>query len=381
MTRARTASRSSRSGRATACRTSRAVDDGGQGRVRRRLCAAGCPVIEVTAFVSPKWVPQMADAGEVFAGIPPRAGTRYTALVPNLAGLERALSAGARESRSSPPRPRHSAGGTSIRASLTRWRPTRRLQREPPNSGSRVRAYLSTAFGCPFEGAVDPTTRGRRRGIARRDGCLRSRGQRHDRDRASRSGADRRRRRGRARRARPHRAALPRHARHRAGQRARRARSRHRDVRRLGRRARRMPLRAGRDRQSRDRGSDLHARRPRHRHRRRRCRRCSRPPRSSSRSSATPCRRVITAPPARPPPGPDPGQTRDRSGTGPWWGSEPAAPRRTRGVRRIGALRRPRPRHPRLQPIVRPGVDDPLERNLGEPRVRDRELCEREFVD
>src|SRR5436305_7904404 len=58
-----------------------------------RLSAAGLPVIEVSAFVSPKWVPQMADAADVFAGIVRRPGTRYTALVPNLAGLERALAA------------------------------------------------------------------------------------------------------------------------------------------------------------------------------------------------------------------------------------------------------------------------------------------------
>src|SRR6266478_5694062 len=62
-----------------------------------RLSAAGLPVIEVTAFVSPKWVPQMADASEVFAGIARTPGTRYTALVPNLAGLDRALAAGVAE--------------------------------------------------------------------------------------------------------------------------------------------------------------------------------------------------------------------------------------------------------------------------------------------
>src|SRR6266478_1888366 len=62
-----------------------------------RLSAAKLPVIEVSAFVSPKWVPQMADAAEVFAGITRRPGTRYTALVPNLAGLDRALGAGVRE--------------------------------------------------------------------------------------------------------------------------------------------------------------------------------------------------------------------------------------------------------------------------------------------
>jgi hydroxymethylglutaryl-CoA lyase len=57
------------------------------------LSAAGLPVIEVSAFVSPKWVPQMADAAEVFAGISRAPGVRYTALVPNVAGLERAFEA------------------------------------------------------------------------------------------------------------------------------------------------------------------------------------------------------------------------------------------------------------------------------------------------
>ncbi len=62
-----------------------------------RLSAAGLPVIEVASFVSPKWVPQMADASEVFAGISRREGIRYTALVPNLQGLERAHAAGVKE--------------------------------------------------------------------------------------------------------------------------------------------------------------------------------------------------------------------------------------------------------------------------------------------
>src|SRR6476646_4072084 len=59
-----------------------------------KLADAGLPVIEVSSFVSPKWVPQMADAAEVFAGITRRTGTRYAALVPNLAGLDRAMAAG-----------------------------------------------------------------------------------------------------------------------------------------------------------------------------------------------------------------------------------------------------------------------------------------------
>ena len=62
-----------------------------------RLSAAGLPVIEVAAFVSPKWIPQMADAREVFAGIQRQPGVRYTALVPNVAGLERAMAAGVGE--------------------------------------------------------------------------------------------------------------------------------------------------------------------------------------------------------------------------------------------------------------------------------------------
>src|SRR5689334_13438415 len=62
-----------------------------------RLSDAGFSVIEVGAFVSPKWVPQMADTAAVFAGIARRAGTRYTALVPNLSGLDRAVAAGVTE--------------------------------------------------------------------------------------------------------------------------------------------------------------------------------------------------------------------------------------------------------------------------------------------
>src|SRR6185295_6323185 len=61
------------------------------------LSAAHLPVIEVSAFISPKWVRQMADAAAVFAGITPELDIRYTALVPNLVGLDRALAAGVRE--------------------------------------------------------------------------------------------------------------------------------------------------------------------------------------------------------------------------------------------------------------------------------------------
>jgi len=121
-----------------------------------RLGAAGLPVIEVSAFVSPRWVPQMADASEVFAGITRRPGVRYTALVPNLAGLERARAAGVTEvavfAASSETFSLKNINQT-IDASLETYRAVAARCAE---LGMRVRAYLSTAFGCPFEGSVDP---------------------------------------------------------------------------------------------------------------------------------------------------------------------------------------------------------------------------------
>jgi isopropylmalate/homocitrate/citramalate synthase len=120
------------------------------------LSAAGHAVIEVAAFVSPKWVPQMADAAEVFAGITRRPGTRYTALVPNIAGLERALGARVDEvaifaaASESFSRKNINQG---IDDSLAGYRTVCDAARA---ANLPVRAYLSTAFGCPFEGAVDP---------------------------------------------------------------------------------------------------------------------------------------------------------------------------------------------------------------------------------
>jgi hydroxymethylglutaryl-CoA lyase len=115
-----------------------------------RLSAAGLPVVEVSAFVSPKWVPQMRDAGEVFAGITRRPGTRYTALVPNLAGLDRAAAAhvsevaifaAASETFS------HRNINRSIDESLAEYT---RVCEQARALGIRVRGYLSTAFGCPY---------------------------------------------------------------------------------------------------------------------------------------------------------------------------------------------------------------------------------------
>src|SRR5581483_11854911 len=121
-----------------------------------KLSAAGLPVIEVSAFVSPKWVPRMADAAEVFAGIARRPGTRYTALVPNLAGLDRAIAARVEE--------------VAIFAAATETFSRKNINQTVDESlvtykqvcdralaaGLRVRGYLSTAFGCPYEGAVSP---------------------------------------------------------------------------------------------------------------------------------------------------------------------------------------------------------------------------------
>src|SRR5580765_4412208 len=121
-----------------------------------RLSAAGLPVIEVSAFVSPKWVPQMADAAEVFAGITKAPGTRYTALVPNLAGLGRALAAGVTEvavfAASTDTFSRKNIN-QSVDESLVTYAD---VCRRALSAGLRVRGYLSTAFGCPYEGAVPP---------------------------------------------------------------------------------------------------------------------------------------------------------------------------------------------------------------------------------
>jgi len=121
-----------------------------------RLSAAGCPVIEVTAFVSPKWVPQMADAAAVFSGIVKRPGTKYSALVPNVAGLERAMAAGVTEiavfAAASETFSRKNIN-QGIEESLAGYKAVcdRALA-----AGLRVRGYLSTAFGCPYEGPVPP---------------------------------------------------------------------------------------------------------------------------------------------------------------------------------------------------------------------------------
>ena len=120
------------------------------------LSAAGFEAIEATSFVSPKAVPQLADAAEVLAGIARRPGTQYIALVPNLRGFERALAAGTRAiavfTAASESFARRNINAT-IAESLANFRPVAKAAR---SEGIWVRGYISTAFGCPFEGAVAP---------------------------------------------------------------------------------------------------------------------------------------------------------------------------------------------------------------------------------
>jgi isopropylmalate/homocitrate/citramalate synthase len=123
-----------------------------------RLTEAGHSAIEVSAFVSPTWVPQMADAQEVFAGITRRPGVRYTALVPNLTGLSRARKAGVDDIAifvaASQTFSRRNINQT-IAESLGTYVG---VVDEARSAGVRVRGYISAAFGCPFEGDVPAET-------------------------------------------------------------------------------------------------------------------------------------------------------------------------------------------------------------------------------
>jgi hydroxymethylglutaryl-CoA lyase len=121
-----------------------------------RLALAGYTRIEVSAFVNPRWVPQMADAAEVFAGITRRRGVSYTALVPNLQGLARARQALVDEV-SVFPAASESFSRRNLNQSVTEaMAASRSVCAEALSAGLRVRAYLSVAFGCPFEGTVSP---------------------------------------------------------------------------------------------------------------------------------------------------------------------------------------------------------------------------------
>ncbi|HEY2868339.1 MAG TPA: hydroxymethylglutaryl-CoA lyase [Gaiellales bacterium] len=125
-------------------------------RLIERLAGAGLPVVEATSFVSPRAVPQLADADEVLPAIRRRTGVRYPVLVPNVRGLDRALAAGAEAiavfTAASDEFTRANIGMT-IAESLLAFAPV--LQRAQAE-GIWTRGYISTAFGCPYSGEVQP---------------------------------------------------------------------------------------------------------------------------------------------------------------------------------------------------------------------------------
>ncbi|CAB1368765.1 hydroxymethylglutaryl-CoA lyase [Denitratisoma oestradiolicum] len=122
----------------------------------RRLAETGLSAIEATAFVSPKWVPQMADNAEVMAQIERRPGLSYPVLVPNEKGLEAALAAGAREvavfGAASEAFSRKNIN-CSMAESLDRFRPVAAAAQA---AGVSVRGYVSCVLGCPYQGEVVP---------------------------------------------------------------------------------------------------------------------------------------------------------------------------------------------------------------------------------
>jgi hydroxymethylglutaryl-CoA lyase len=119
-----------------------------------RLADCGFRSVEATSFVSPKWVPQLADAAEVFAGLRRKPGVGYPVLVPNLQGYERARAAGAEEiavftaASEAFNRKNINAG---IDESIERFRP---VLEQAGGDGVKVRAYVSTVLGCPYQGEV-----------------------------------------------------------------------------------------------------------------------------------------------------------------------------------------------------------------------------------
>src|SRR5690242_2311515 len=122
----------------------------------RMLTEARLPVVEATSFVSPRAIPQLQDAGAVMAVLTPSSQTQYPVLVPNLKGMERAMAAGVRSiavfTAASESFTQHNIRAT-IEESLANFRPVVALARQ---EGIAVRGYISTVFGCPYEGRVDP---------------------------------------------------------------------------------------------------------------------------------------------------------------------------------------------------------------------------------
>ena len=120
-----------------------------------QLTNAGLSYIEAGSFVSPKWVPQMADSDKVFEQLPMDAATTYAALTPNMQGLERAMQCGVKEvavfAAASQSFSQKNIN-CSIAESIERFKP---VAREALSAGLAVRGYISCVVGCPYEGEVD----------------------------------------------------------------------------------------------------------------------------------------------------------------------------------------------------------------------------------
>jgi hydroxymethylglutaryl-CoA lyase len=120
------------------------------------LADAGLPVVEATSFVSPRAIPQLSDASEVMTNLARHSSTSYPVLVPNLKGMERALAVGVRAiavfTAASESFTRHNINAT-IAESLANFRPVVALAQQEKVT---VRGYISTVFGCPYEGKVEP---------------------------------------------------------------------------------------------------------------------------------------------------------------------------------------------------------------------------------
>ena len=142
---------------------SRVVPTDGKLALLAALADAGLTRIEATSFVSPAWIPALADSAELVARLPARPGVRYVALVPNGKGLSRLLAALALGSPSAPVDAAVflSASETHNRKNVNKtieetFRAFDEVVGPALAAGLRVRGYVSTAWGCPFEGAVDP---------------------------------------------------------------------------------------------------------------------------------------------------------------------------------------------------------------------------------
>ncbi|HEY1773865.1 MAG TPA: hydroxymethylglutaryl-CoA lyase [Gammaproteobacteria bacterium] len=120
------------------------------------LSDTGLKTIEVTSFVSPKWIPQLTDAEEVYKGIAKKPGVAYPVLIPNERGMERALPVGVKEiavftAASESFNQRNT--NASIAESIERFKPVMAMAAK---HSIKVRGYISTVIGCPYEGAIKP---------------------------------------------------------------------------------------------------------------------------------------------------------------------------------------------------------------------------------